>query len=160
MFFYGQINTSFEHHTTSGTAGVDRDYCQFNFANSRTIEFKIATSFIGIDQAKHNLDLEINNHHLTFDSLHKKATEIWRDKLNVLDISKSNATEEQKTIIYSNLYRLNMYPNESFENRDSESNPYYYHVSSVLPVSGSIGTDDVETKGQVREGKTYVNSGF
>jgi putative alpha-1,2-mannosidase len=76
MFFYGQINTSFEHHTTNGTAGAIRDYCQFNFTNNRTIEFKIATSFIGIDQAKHNLDLEINNYHLTFDTLRKKTSEI------------------------------------------------------------------------------------
>jgi putative alpha-1,2-mannosidase len=75
MFIYGEFSANFTHSSAVGDQGKDRQYCIFNLNNNRTIEFKFATSFIGLTQAQHNLDLEIKNEHLSFDQLHQRATD-------------------------------------------------------------------------------------
>jgi putative alpha-1,2-mannosidase len=77
MFFYGMFSSSnFTYNTATGDNNVLRPYCDFTLDTNKTLELKLATSFLSVYQAKHNLELEILNDHLNFDSLHKKATSI------------------------------------------------------------------------------------
>lgn len=158
MFIYGEFNSNLTAKTAIGDFNTPRTYAEFSLNSQKTVELKIATSFISLVQAKHNLDLEIKNEKLDFYKLSKRATKIWNEKLNVLDIKKANASEEQKKIIYGCLYRLNMYPNASFENVATANNPIYKHVSSALPTIGE--PTDITTNAQIFDGKTYVNNGF
>jgi hypothetical protein len=70
----------------------------------------------------------------------------------------SNATDTQKITMYSNLYRLNLYPNAYFENIGTIEEPNYQHASPVLPTIGQPTADT--TNAQIRPGKMYVNNGF
>jgi hypothetical protein len=51
-----------------------------------------------------------------------------------------------------------MYPNASFENINTNEQPVYKHVSSVLPTIGEA--TNTQTNAQIFDGKTYVNNGF
>lgn len=50
--------------------------------------------------------------------------------------------------MYSNLYRLNLYPNEYFENTGTINTPRYQYRSPVLE------------NNPIEDGKMYVNNGF
>jgi hypothetical protein len=60
--------------------------------------------------------------------------------------------------MYSNLYRLNLYPNEQFENTGTLTNPIYQYASPMLPQIGTA--TDTNTNAQISNGKMYVNNGF
>jgi putative alpha-1,2-mannosidase len=68
--------------------------------------------------------------------------------LNAIDLKGSNATDTQKITLYSNLYRLNLYPNEYFENTGDNSHPRYQYKSPVI------------ADNPIKDGKLYVNNGF
>jgi putative alpha-1,2-mannosidase len=78
--------------------------------------------------------------------------------LSAINLDGSNATDTQKVTMYSNLYRLNLYPNAYFENVGTTQNPNYQHASPVLPTIGEVTKD--YTNAQIRPGKMYVNNGF
>ncbi|SEF27848.1 GH92 family glycosyl hydrolase [Variovorax sp. NFACC27] len=106
----------------------------------QSVGLKVGTSFISVEQAKANLAQEIGSK--SFDGVLAAAKEAWNDKLNTIQVE--GATEDQKTILYSNMYRAFLYPNSAWENVNgtpSYLNPY------VSPMT-------------VRTGKLWVNNGF
>ncbi|MET3177604.1 UNVERIFIED_ORG: putative alpha-1,2-mannosidase [Variovorax guangxiensis] len=106
----------------------------------QSVGLKVGTSFISVEQAKANLAQEIGSK--SFDDVLAAAKEAWNDKLNTIQVE--GATEDQKTILYSNMYRAFLYPNSAWENVNgtpSYLNPY------VSPMT-------------VRTGKLWVNNGF
>nr|WP_238350972.1 GH92 family glycosyl hydrolase [Kribbella shirazensis] len=130
-------------------------------ANARAASFgvpdvtlRIATSFIGVDQARHNLALELEGR--TFDEIRAAANAIWNERLQV--IRPEGATPPQLRTVYGNLYRLNLYPNSHFENAGTPDVPDYRYASPVLPTEGTATAR--ETNAVVKPGKMYVNSGF
>ncbi|WP_433161287.1 GH92 family glycosyl hydrolase [Kribbella sp. CA-247076] len=118
------------------------------------VTLRIATSFIGVDQARHNLDLELAGR--SFGDIRQAANAAWNERLQV--IRPEGATEPQLRTVYGNLYRLNLYPNSHFENAGSHERPDYRYASPVTPVAGAATNS--ETNAVVRAGKMYVNSGF
>ena len=83
-------------------------------AQTSTVTMRIATSLISVDQAKHNLALEIAPAD-TFDDRQRRARQRrGTRKLGVVEVE--GATDDQLTTLYSNLYRLYLYPNSAFEN--------------------------------------------
>jgi Glycosyl hydrolase family 92 N-terminal domain/Glycosyl hydrolase family 92 catalytic domain/F5/8 type C domain len=50
----------------------------------------------------------------TFDSVRARAQQAWDDALGVITVQ--GASQDQLVTLYSNLYRLMLYPNEAFEN--------------------------------------------
>ena len=52
---------------------------------------RIATSFISVDQARRNLDLEVTGK--SFDQIHAAATAAWNDRLGRIEVR--GATETQ-----------------------------------------------------------------
>ncbi|MDR2369608.1 MAG: GH92 family glycosyl hydrolase [Mycoplasmataceae bacterium] len=140
MFIYATFNQTFTHEGTN-------NYISFNQPNSQNpILMNIATSYISIMQAEKSLNLEVGNQ--SFEQLHHQATQKWNERLKVIDLSHSNATDVQKQTTYSNLYRLNLYPNEYFENTGDNNHPIYEYKSPVIDGN------------PIRPGKMYVNNGF
>jgi putative alpha-1,2-mannosidase len=67
MYVYGKFSKPI-------SSKVDR-CATFNLNEDKTLQIKIATSFISNIQARHNFDLEIGDPNLSFDQLRQKATQ-------------------------------------------------------------------------------------
>ncbi len=129
-------------------------YLRFDAGSSRQVTMRIATSLLGIDQAKHNLDLEVGRAGL--ETVRDRARALWDRRLGVIEVD--GATRDQLTTLYSNLYRLNLYPNSGYENTGTAQRPDYQHASPVVkPVGESTPT---RTGAKVLPGKIFVNNGF
>ncbi len=157
MFVYA----TFDKPVTAGgkLTGQGRDnvtgYLRFNAGADKTVNMRIATSLISLEQAKKNLAQEIAPA-ATFDSVRDAAQKAWDDQLKVIEVE--GASKDQLTTLYSNLYRLFLYPNSAFENTGTTDKPVYKYAS---PVSPKTGQDTVtETGSKVVDGQIYVNNGF
>ncbi|MBB4683143.1 GH92 family glycosyl hydrolase [Amycolatopsis jiangsuensis] len=129
-------------------------YAGFQLGAGRTLTMRIATSFLSVDQAKHNLDLEVGGR--GFDQVRAEAQRVWDEQLGVITVD--GATEDQLTSLYSSLYRLNLYPNELAENTGSAQRPDYRYAS---PYSPNAGENTPTTTGSaVKSGRPYANEGF
>jgi hypothetical protein len=78
-----------------------------------SVTMRIATSLLGVDQARRNLEQEIAASD-TFDTLRARAQQQWDEQLGIIEVEGANA--DQLTTLYSNLYRLFLYPNSGYEN--------------------------------------------
>lgn len=159
MFVYA----TFDQPVASGgkLTGEERDgvagYFRFNTGKegSKVVNMKIATSLISVDQAKKNLEQEIGPKD-TFSSIKKRAQKQWDEKLKKIEVE--GATEDQLVTLYSNMYRLFLYPNSGFENVGTKEQPKYKYASPFSPAE----RDDTPTQtgAKVVTGKSYVNNGF
>lgn len=105
-----------------------------------TVEVRVATSYISEDLAWRALDREVSG---SFDDVAERARTQWEERLGVLDVE--GATEEQQVTLYSNLYRLNLYPSSYTEfGTDGE----LVHASPVLDGAPVV------------PGEMFVNHGF
>ncbi|HEU4541581.1 MAG TPA: GH92 family glycosyl hydrolase, partial [Jiangellaceae bacterium] len=139
----------------SGTRSNVFGHFRFDTAGDKVVTMRIATSLISIDQAKHNLELEIAPTD-TLEDVRERAQQLWDDKLDVIEVE--GATEDQLVTLYSNLYRLFLYPNSAHENVGTADEPVYEHAvqsSTSTPSSGPT-----ETGAPIVDGKVYVNNGF
>ena len=83
----------------------------------RTVTMRIATSLISLDQAKANLAMEVAPTD-TFDDVVARAQRLWDERLGVIEVE--GASDDQLVTLYSNLYRLFLYPNSALrEHRDT-----------------------------------------
>jgi predicted alpha-1,2-mannosidase len=146
MFFSG----TFDRAPTASAATS----ATFDLSASPQVTLRFATSFISVDQAKRNLDLEVTGN--SFDQIHAAATAAWKDRLGRVEVQ--GAGETQLVTLYSNLYRLNLYPNSQSENTGTAAAPHWQYAS---PVSASTGTSTATTTGaKLVDGQIYVNNGF
>jgi predicted alpha-1,2-mannosidase len=130
-------------------------YLKFDTSAQKTVTMRIATSLISVAQAKHNLDLEIAPD-ATLDSVKQSAQKAWDAKMHTVEVE--GASPDQLTTLYSNLYRLFLYPNSAYENTGSNAEPVYRHtVQSAVTSPASTPT---ETGAPVKDGKVFVNNGF
>ena len=149
MFVYATFDRKM---TASGTSGKRRGWAKFD---GRTVNMRIATSLISLEQAQKNLALELAPAD-DFASVRARAQRQWDRKLRVVEVE--GATEDQLTTLYSNLYRLFLYPNSAFENVGTAAAPRYRHaVQSSTTTPASTPT---HTGAPVVDGKVYVNNGF
>jgi predicted alpha-1,2-mannosidase len=148
---------------TPGTAakvtGQGRDnvtgYAQFDTSKSKTVTMRIATSFISAGQAQKNLELEIPAG-TSFDTVKYRAAQAWNAKLGKVQVQ--GASDDQLTTLYSNLYRMNLYPNSGSENTGTAAKPVYKYASPFSPATGP--TTPTETGAKIVDGSVYVNNGF
>jgi predicted alpha-1,2-mannosidase len=75
-------------------------------AGTRSVEARIATSFISFEQAQRNLDLELGAH--TVETLRREGEEIWNKHLGTIEVS--GGTLDQQKTFYSCLYRTLLFP--------------------------------------------------
>ena len=156
MFVYGTIDAEV---TASGKlpggGGADvTGYVKLDAGASRTVTVRMATSLIGLEQAKKNLAMEIPQGR-SFDEVKSAAQDAWDQVLSRVEVE--GATADQLTTLYSNLYRLYLYPNSAFENTGTAAAPKYQYASPVqTPAASTLTT----TGAKVVDGKVYVNNGF
>ncbi|MET7877458.1 GH92 family glycosyl hydrolase [Micromonospora profundi] len=126
----------------------------FDVSANRQVTMRLATSFLSVDQARRNLDLEATGR--SFDQIRAAATAAWKDRLGRVELR--GATEAQLVTMYSNLYRLNLYPNSQSENTGTAAKPHWQYAS---PVSAPTGTSTATRTGaKIVDGQIYVNNGF
>ncbi|AWV08381.1 GH92 family glycosyl hydrolase [Marilutibacter maris] len=133
-------------------------YFRFDAGSERTVTMRIATSLISLEQARHNLALEIGERD-GFEDVRERARQAWNARLGVIEVE--GATPDQLTTLYSNLYRLFLYPNSAHENVGSHEAPVWRHaVQASAGTDIAEGTTDTRTGAAVVDGKAYVNNGF
>ncbi|HWK91495.1 MAG TPA: GH92 family glycosyl hydrolase [Luteimicrobium sp.] len=153
MFLYGKFDRA-PSAVGTATGRTTAQYARFDTSSDSTVELRIATSFISRDQAKHNLDLEVAGR--SFDQVRGAAQQQWNDRLGVIDVP--SATQAQKVNLYSDLYRLNLYPNSQSENTGTADAATWQYASPVSAKSGDA--TDTTTNAKVVDGKIFVNNGF
>ncbi len=155
MFVAGTFNAV----PTATGAASSRSGSVYGTFNETTVELNWATSFISLEQAQKNLAREVTGK--SFEEVRDDAADAWLDRLSVIDLSASQtATDAQKLQIYSDLYRLNLYPNSQHEDVSAlgSGTPEYKYAS---PVAAKVGSATAtETNAQIKDGKIYVNNGF
>ncbi|MFL6123018.1 GH92 family glycosyl hydrolase [Actinophytocola sp.] len=119
------------------------------------VTMRVATSLISVAQAKKNLWLEIPDHD-TFETVRDRAADQWDALLGRVRVD--GATEDQLTTLYSNLYRLYLYPNRGHENTGTDEVPTIAYTSPVRPAARK--DTPTHTGRTVQAGRIYVNNGF
>jgi predicted alpha-1,2-mannosidase len=157
MYVHGEFDRA--PGTATKVTGQGRDnvtgYAKFDTSGDKTVTMRIATSFIGADQAKKNLDLEIPKG-TSFDTVEKNAARQWNAKLGKVEVQ--GASDDQLTTLYSNLYRMNLYPNSGAENTGTAAKPVYRYASPFSPATGA--STPTRTGAKIVDGRVYVNNGF
>ncbi|GAB7051039.1 GH92 family glycosyl hydrolase [Catenuloplanes indicus JCM 9534] len=153
MFLYGTLDAPV---TASGMLpNGNRPSTGYVTVGARTVNLRVATSLISVAQARHNLGLEVAAND-TVESVRARAEAAWNTKLRTVEVE--GASRDQLVTLYSNLYRLFLYPNSAFENTGTAAAPVYRHaVQSSVSTPPSTPT---ETGAEVKPGKVYVNNGF
>ncbi|MDM7831611.1 GH92 family glycosyl hydrolase [Cellulomonas edaphi] len=161
MFVYGTVDGDVTGggKLTGGGGGDVTGYLKLDTSRSKVVTLRLATSLIGVAQAKRNLALEIAPAD-TFAAVERRAQRLWDDALGVIDVR--GASRDTLTSLYSNLYRLNLYPNSGYENTGTAQRPVYRHVvqSSASGDPAPAGTTATATGARVVDGKVFVNNGF
>ena len=154
MFVYGTFDRGATATGVAPNGHTGTRYARFDTSSDRDVELRLATSFISLDQAKANHGLELVGR--SFNDVQGAAKAMWDKRLNVVEVEGANESEVRT--LYSNLYRLNLYPNSQFENTGTASAPRYQYASPVSPKSGAATA--TTTNAAVKDGKIYVNNGF
>ncbi|WP_226911334.1 GH92 family glycosyl hydrolase [Gallaecimonas mangrovi] len=154
LFFYASFDKTVSSHGRYPHSKHAKVAGWFGF-NSSEVTMRIATSLISIQQAKHNLALEISPHD-SFASVKARAKAAWNKRLATVSIP--GASHRDQATLYGNLYRAFLYPNRAYENTGSNAKPTYRYAS---PFSKPAGPDTPSHTGaKVLAGKPYVNNGF
>ncbi|MEU0344116.1 GH92 family glycosyl hydrolase [Streptomyces bobili] len=147
MFVHGEFDAP----VTGGASSGVKGYLRFDAGADRSVTLRLATSLIGVDQARDNLRREIPEG-TAFETVERRAQRQWDGLLGTVEVE--GAAPDQLTTLYSNLYRLYLYPNSGFEQVGST----YKYAS---PFSSMPGPDTpTHTGAKIVDGKVYVNNGF
>jgi predicted alpha-1,2-mannosidase len=96
MMTYGMDN--------AGAAAGRGAYAEFS--QGQTVEVRVGTSFISVEQARDNLKRELAAR--DFDDVQKKLRAQWNEKLSRVQLG--GATDKDKTLIYTAMYHALLYP--------------------------------------------------
>jgi predicted alpha-1,2-mannosidase len=157
LFFYAIVDQPVIESGRLTGEGRDHVTAWFGFDTSqnKTVNVRIATSLISLDQAKHNLAMEISPSE-SFDDVREQAQKNWDNKLSIMQVQ--GASHDELVTLYSSLYRLLMYPNSAYENTGTVDQPVYQYAS---PFSPNIGANTpTHTGARILDGKVFVNNGF
>lgn len=110
------------------------------FKKGQSVQAKIASSYISLEQAELNLKSELGKHK-NLEATKKEAKDIWNKQLNKIVVE--GGTEEQFKTFYSCFFRASLFSRKFYELNEKEE-PYYYS-----PYDGKI-----------HEGYMYTDTGF
>ncbi|MET9254896.1 GH92 family glycosyl hydrolase [Streptomyces sp. NPDC003717] len=147
LFVYGE----FDKKVTGGAASGVKGSLRFDAGADRTVTLRLATSLIGLDQAKENLRREAPKG-TSLDQVKRAAQRQWDALLGKVEVE--GATADQLTTLYSSLYRLYLYPNSGSEQVDGK-------VRYASPFQPMTQPDTpTQTGAKIVDGQVYVNNGF
>jgi predicted alpha-1,2-mannosidase len=144
----------------AGRAAGDRPHARYATVDlsagsgGRTVELRLATSFVGVEQAWRTFARELEG--VRFAKVEARARAAWEERLGAVEVE--GATDDQLTTLYSCLYRLNLYPTSQTEDAGEPGRPRPVHASPVLPHAGP--STDERTGAVVVDGAIFVNHGF
>lgn len=156
MFVYGEVDATVLAHEPldlpdhSGVGG----YVRVRPAEDGTVVLRLASSFIGTEQARRNLAAEMLAGD-TVESVAERAEQAWLDQLGRFTVD--GATEDQLITVYSNLYRLFLYPNTISEQVGTRAEPRLAYAS---PFTRTGKDTDERTGRAVVAGECSANNGF
>jgi predicted alpha-1,2-mannosidase len=81
------------------------------FKPGQTVQLRVGTSFLSIEQARENLKREVAGWDL--EAVQSNLRAKWNQKLSQIQIE--GATDQEKTLIYTAMYRALLYPREFSE---------------------------------------------
>ncbi|MER6916421.1 GH92 family glycosyl hydrolase [Streptomyces sp. NPDC000594] len=151
LFVYGVFDAPVTDSASDGVTGRLR----FDAGADRTVTVRIATSLIGVEQARRNLAQEITPG-TGFEEVKERARKAWDRVLGRVTVE--GATHDQLVTLYSGLYRLYLYPNSGFENTGTRARPVHRYASPFSPAEGA--DTPTRTGAKIVDGKVYVNNGF
>lgn len=154
MFVFARFDQRWKDSSALET-GRPTGYVKFDTPDGE-VRMRIATSLISVEQARRNLDMEVGD--AGFDAVRERAQAAWDAQLGRVAVQ--GASDDQLTTLYSNLYRLFMYPNMAHENVGTVDKPDWRHADQSGWSKDNTGGDALKTSAPVRPGKTYVNNGF
>ena len=106
------------------------------FGAGRSIEARIATSFISFEQAQSNLDRELGSK--SVDTLRQEAHARWQEHFNRIEVE--GGSEPQLQIFYSCLYRALLFP-RIWHEMDANGNPHHFSPYTGKVASGLMYAD-------------------
>ena len=115
--------------------GSDR-VATIRFEAGRTLEARVATSFISFEQASRNLHLELGDRSVA--ELRTKGAEQWNSALGRIDIG--GASDEQRRTFYSCMYRALLFP-RTFHEPDESGKPHHYSAFNGKVMPGVMYAD-------------------
>lgn len=156
MFVYASFDRPWR---ASGRIDTGRPtgYVKFDTGRERRVQMRIATSLISLEQARRNLALEIGTDD-DLDSVAARAQDAWDARLGRFEVE--GASDDQKTTLYSNLYRLFLYPNSGHENAGSAAAPDWRYASQNSWSDDNTDGSAVRSFAPVRDGRVYINNGL
>ncbi len=86
-------------------------YISFATHSNEVVQVRIATSFISIEQARKNLDIELKGK--TFNGLVQSTRAVWQKDLSSIQVN--GITEEQKAVFYTAMFHTMQFPREMSE---------------------------------------------
>ncbi|MEN8226736.1 MAG: GH92 family glycosyl hydrolase [Bacteroidota bacterium] len=78
-------------------------FLKFNLNDDQTVLMKTGISYVSVEQARLNLETEMDEFEWDFDAVHENAREIWNKLLGKIKIEGGSETDRLK--FYTNLYR-------------------------------------------------------
>lgn len=107
IYFYAVLNTAIEK-LEKKDEGESTGFAVVHLINGSTgpVELKIGLSFVSVENAKENLEQEIDNK--SFAEIRNEATEKWENLLSSIQVK--GGTDKQKEMLYSCLYRSFLWP--------------------------------------------------
>ena len=147
MYLYGYFDQLPVNSVVTDTSGRDIGAAVFEKGTTEVV-MRLATSYMSVEQAEKNLRLEIAETD-TLEDVKDRAAALWNDILGVIEADGMN--EEEAVALYSNLYRLNVFPTNMSENTGTAEQPHIAH----LDLYHSSFTNPI-----VKDGALYTTNGF
>ncbi len=135
VFFYATTSQPIEKIESLRTGEKEIRLVHFG-GSDKTVELKIALSFVSDENARENLDKELSGKN--FDQVKGDASAVWENLLAKIRVE--GGTERQKQLFYSSLYRAFQWPalrsdcNGEFTDRSRQvvkKNFRYYELPSL-----------------------------
>ncbi len=86
-------------------------WAEFPTIEGETVEVRVGTSFISLEQARENLRRELDGRDFT--RVMERSRALWSEKLDAIAIE--GADDEHKSIFYTGMYRCLLFPREFSE---------------------------------------------
>ncbi|AXG80926.1 GH92 family glycosyl hydrolase [Streptomyces paludis] len=157
LFVYGVVDApvTASGRLTGGGGSNVTGYLRLDAGADRTVTVRLATSLISLEQAERNLAAEAPAG-IRFEQVRDRAQRAWDDILGRVRVE--GADRDRLTTLYSNLYRLYLYPNSGSENTGTAADPKYQYASPFSPATGQ--DTPTRTGAKIVDGEVYVNNGF
>lgn len=125
--------------TQSNLWGEDKEHGGYvEFKGGQTIEVRVGTSYISLEQARLNLKREMGDNK-DFNTTRFKGQQTWNELLGRVDVE--GATDEETRTFYGCLFRANLFSRKFYE-LDNNDKPYYYSPYDNKVHEGYMYTDN------------------